>query len=395
MEFGIFVLGHVPKARVERDGDQAEHLALLNEVGLVVAADQHNWKYAWVSEHHFLTEYSHLSASDVYLGYCAAKTDRIHLGSGIFSFNPHKDHPARIAERVAMLDHLSGGRFEFGTGRGAGTIEVTGFDIESTEATRAIWDEVIREIPKMWRETEYSYRGTSFNIPYPGQAVPTRNVLPKPWNGLHPAMWVAAGNPPTFEKAAKMGLGTLAFTTRAIPDMAPLIDAYKSNIGDADPVGEYVNDNIMVTTGLVCLEDGDAARKAVTEMGIAYLQSLVYYYHDTIPMPEGGSKWPQVMPEPTLEQVQWQIDEGYLICGNPDECAEQIGRLQDTHIDQLTFGMPCDLPWDQVLETIELFGDRVIPQFDTDPVHRTTRAREAASAKATGKAAVAAAGEAI
>ncbi len=382
MEFGIFVQGHVPKARVERDGDQAEHRALLGEAELVEAADQHNWKYVWVTEHHFLTEYSHLSASDVYLGYCAAKTNRIHLGSGIFSFNPHKDHPARIAERVAMLDHLTEGRFEFGTGRGAGTIEVTGFDIESTEATRAVWDEVIREIPRMWREKEYSYQGESFHIPYPGQAIPTRNVLPKPWGTSHPPMWVAAGNPPTFEKAARMGLGTLAFTTRALPDMAPLIDVYKSNISDAVPVGEYVNDNIMVTTAMVCLEDGAAARKAVTTMGLSYLQSLVYYYHDTIPMPEGGSKWPHPASEPTLEEVQQQIDGGYLICGSPDECAEQIARLQDTHIDQLVFGLPVNLPFDQAQETIELFGDRVIPQFDTDPVHRTTRAREAASAGA-------------
>src|SRR6478609_2313775 len=92
MEFGIFVQGHVPKARVEREGHDAEHNALMGDIELIKAADQYGWKYAWVSEHHFLTEYSHTSASDVYLGYAAAVTNRIHLGSGIFSFNPHKDH---------------------------------------------------------------------------------------------------------------------------------------------------------------------------------------------------------------------------------------------------------------------------------------------------------------
>lgn len=380
MEFGIFVQGHVPRSRVAREADEAEHRALVGDTDLVRIADHHGWKYVWVTEHHFLTEYSHLSASDVFLGYCSAITDRIHLGSGIFSFNPHKDHPARIAERVAMLDHLSDGRFEFGSGRGAGSREVTGFDLESTEATRPIWDEMMREIPRMWRDEEYSYRGSSFNLPYPGNEIPTRNVIPKPWKKPHPPLWVAAGNPPTFEKAAHLGLGTLAFTTRAIPDMRPLVDAYKSRIGDAEPIGSYVNDNVMITTGLVCLSDGKAARLAATKSGASYLQSLVYYYHDTIPMPAGGSKWPDVMPEPTLEQVEWNIENGYMICGDPDECAEQIDALNTSGIDQLVFGMPIDLPWEQAVETLELFGDRVIPKFDRDPVHSTTRARESAAA---------------
>lgn len=377
MEFGIFVQGHVPEARVAREGAAAEHNALMNETGLVRAADEHNFKYAWITEHHFLTQYSHLSASDAYLGYLAAITERIHLGSGIFSFNPRKDHPARIAERVAMLDHLTEGRFEFGTGRGAGSREVTGFDIESTEATRAIWDEVIREIPKMWRDEEYAYEGTSFNLPYPGHELATRDVLPKPYSDPHPPMWVAAGNPPTFEKAARLGLGVLAFTTRALPDMAPLVATYKDNIDQAEPVGGFVNDNVMITTAVVCLDDGAKARKLATNMGSNYLQSLVFHYHDTIPMPEGGVAWPDPVTEPTLDEVEWRIDNGYLLCGDPDEVAEQMKRVTSCGADQLVFGMPIDMPWDAAEETIRLFGDHVIPQFDTEPTHSTTRQREA------------------
>lgn len=377
MEFGIFVQGHVPASRVEREGAAAEHNALMNETGLVRTADEHNFKYAWITEHHFLTQYSHLSASDAYLGYLAAVTDQIHLGSGIFSFNPRKDHPARIAERVAMLDHLSEGRFEFGTGRGAGSREVTGFDIESTEATRAIWDEVIREIPKMWLDEEYAYQGTSFNLPYPGHELKTRNVLPKPYSKPHPPMWVAAGNPPTFEKAARLGLGVLAFTTRALPDMAPLVATYKDNIDKAEPVGGFVNDNVMITTAVVCLDDGAKARKLATNMGTNYLQSLVFHYHDTIPMPEGGVAWPDPVTEPSLEEVEWRIENGYLLCGDPDEVAEQLQRVTECGADQLVFGMPIDMPWDAAEETIRLFGDHVIPKFDIESEHSTTRQRQA------------------
>jgi alkanesulfonate monooxygenase SsuD/methylene tetrahydromethanopterin reductase-like flavin-dependent oxidoreductase (luciferase family) len=371
MEFGIFVQGHVPRRKVEREGHAAEHNALMGDIELVKQADKYGWKYAWVTEHHFLTEYSHTSASDVYLGYCAAVTNRIHLGSGIFSLNPHKDHPARVAERVAMLDHLTDGRFEFGSGRGAGSREVTGFDIESTELTRAIWDEVIREIPKMWRETEYAYKGESFNIPFPGDPIPTRNVLPKMWKPSHPPMWVAAGNPGTYVKAAQMGLGVLAFNVSAVKDMAPLVATYKDNIGKAEPVGEYVNDNIMITNGLVCLEDGQAARQAACDMGVSYLQSQVFYYHDTMPKAPGIPVWPAPFPEPTLEDIEFRINEGYLLCGDPDEVVEQVARYQDLGIDQLVFGMPLDLPHEQAMETIRLFGEHVIPKFDTSPEFRS------------------------
>src|SRR5437870_4061193 len=164
MEFGIFVQGYVPRARVEAEGRDAEHNALLGDVELVRAADRQGWKYVWATEHHFLSEYSHLSANEVFLGYLAAVTDRIHIGSGIFNVNPQVNHPVRVAERAAMLDHLSDGRFELGLGRGAGSREVTGFDIPNTDATKAVFAEVIGEYKKMWRDEESCYDGPSFRV---------------------------------------------------------------------------------------------------------------------------------------------------------------------------------------------------------------------------------------
>ena len=122
MEFGLFNSLYVPHQI--RDGDPtAEHWRLMDEVAVVQAADRVGFKYTWATEHHFLDEYSHLSANEVFLGYIAHATERIHIGSGIFNITPPVNHPARIAERVAMLDHLSEGRFEFGMGRGSSTTE--------------------------------------------------------------------------------------------------------------------------------------------------------------------------------------------------------------------------------------------------------------------------------
>ncbi|HEX7096192.1 MAG TPA: LLM class flavin-dependent oxidoreductase [Acidimicrobiales bacterium] len=375
MEFALFVQGHSPKARA--NDPYWEHQWVLNELELIREADQHNWKYVWVSEHHFLEEYSHLSASEVFMAYAFAQTKHIHIGSGIFNLNPVVNHPVKLAERVAMLDHVSEGRFEFGTGRGAGSHEIGGFGLDPSE-TKANWDEVIWEFRKMWSQRAYSHPdGKAFVVPETGTQG-TFNVLPKPYVHTHPPMWVAAGNPPTYEKAALHGMGVLGFNVAAIYDMAPMVKAYKDAIGDANPVGDYVNDNVMIANGLICLEDGRLARKIATKMGLSYLQSLVFRYHDTFPRPEGFPRWPEVIPEPTLDDIEARIEAGFLLCGDPDEVLQQVKKYEEIGCDQVSFGMPLDMPHEYALETIRLFGDHVIPKLDNDPVHRTTRFREAA-----------------
>ena len=109
MEFGLFIGGWVPDYLDGRD-DAAEHERLLDETRIAEAGDRSNWKYVWVTEHHFLTEYSHISANEVVMPHILARTERIRVASGIINVTPPVNHPPRIAERVAMLDHLSGGR---------------------------------------------------------------------------------------------------------------------------------------------------------------------------------------------------------------------------------------------------------------------------------------------
>jgi len=374
VEFGIFLQGHVPRRRLEQDPDY-EHASLIEDVRLAEEADRAGFKYVWVSEHHFLHEYSHISASEVFLGYLAAATERIHLGSAIFNITPPVNQPVRVAERVALLDHLSKGRFEFGTGRGAGSLEVTGFGIENTDDTKDMFEEVLKEFPRMWRETEYSFEGKYFSVP-------PRNVLPKPWKKPHPPIWQAAGNPPTYEKAARNGLGVLGFNFSSYKEMEPMVTAYKNAIGEAEPLGEFVNDNVMITNGVVCLSDGERARKVATDMGSGLLQSLVFRYHDTFPAPPGVPKWPALLPDADLEQVEWRINEGFLLCGDPDEVLEQVKKYESIGADQIVFGLPVDMTHEDAVETIQLFGKHVIPKLDPDPVHRTTKFRDAAAVTA-------------
>ncbi len=371
MEFGIFNAVCLPPGVRERYGPQAEHRRIMDELAYIRAADAAGFKYAWASEHHFLTEYSHLSASESFLGFAAAQTKNIHLGSGIFNMTPPANHPARIAERVAMLDHLSEGRFEFGTGRGSSTTEQRGFGIEDPELTREMVAETLPQVVRMWRETEYAYDGKFFSMP-------TRNVLPKPFTDPHPPLWVAAGSPGTFELAARQGLGVLCFAFGKPESFIPLIEKYKKDIKNAEPVGEYVNDNVMITTQMLCLEDGGRARQVFGGMDVGYYLSLVFRYLDTFPRPPGIPEWPQTIPDSTPEQIDKQISQGQIAVGDPDEVTRAVKRFVETGADQLSFGMlSSSMPIEICTEAVAAFGEHVLPQFDTDPVHSTTRQREA------------------
>ena len=369
MEFGLFIQGYVPGP--DAHNTDREHEAFMREVELVVTADRTNWKFAWFSEHHSLTEYSHLSSSEVFMGYLAARTSRIHLGSGIFNLSPRVNHPVRNAERVAMLDHLTEGRFEWGTGRGAGSHEVATFNIHDTSSTKVEWDEVIREIPRMWETEEYTFRGDHFAVDKP------HNILPKPYRGVHPPIWVACGNPGTFAKAGSLGIGALGFNFSPIHDMRPMIEAYKKGIAECEePIGRYVNDNVMLTNAVLCFEDGERARDIATRPNRGYLYSLVCLYHDTFPKPEGAPVWPEPPIQLRRDMVDPLIDAGLLLCGRPDEVAEQLKAYEETGVDQVVFGVPNDLSHEEALECIELFGTQVIPEFDRDPVHSTDRYRD-------------------
>ncbi len=374
IEFGLFNSGCVLHQWAEGK-ERPEHQRLMEEVALVQAGDRSGFKYTWVTEHHFLTEYSHLSASEVFLGYLAAATERIHIGSGIFNITPPVNHPARIAERVAMLDHLSLGRFEFGMGRGSSTTEQAGFGINDPELTREMFDEVVAEFRAMWRDKEYAgHTGDHFTMP-------RRNVLPKPYTNPHPPMWVAAGSPSTFEKAGRMGLGVLCFTLGDVEVLKPSIETYRNAIHNCDPVGDYVNDNIMVTSQLLCLEDGQRVRDLAPTLSGGYQTSLVYRYLDTFPRPPEVPVWPALIPERSREEIEFAIDHRLVCYGTPDEVSETVQRHVDAGVDQLVFGMlSSSMSGEVAIESVETFGKHVIPQFDTDPVHRTTRLREAATA---------------
>ncbi|MCB1272007.1 MAG: LLM class flavin-dependent oxidoreductase [Microthrixaceae bacterium] len=376
MEFGLFLNGYLPGPGAH--DTEAEHTMLMRELQYPVHADRYNWKYVWIGEHHGLTEYSHMSAPETVFGWIAAQTERIHMGSAIMNLSPVVNHPVRNAERVAMLDHITGGRYEWGTGRGAGSHEVATFGIMDTSETKAMWDEAAPEILRMFEQKDYTFEGEYFRVPTP------HNILPKPYGTGHPPMWVACGNPATFAKAGSLGIGAIAFNFEPIMNLKGRIESYKEAAAEcSEPIGQFQNDNVMMTNAVVCLADRDRAREIAISSGRGYLNTMVTMYHDTMPKMEGAVTWPGrpngIADEATLD---WAIEAGYLLCGNPEEVNEQIQRYQEVGTDQLVFGIPNEgFQHEEVLEMIELFGSEVIPNYDTDPEHSTTKMRATAKPK--------------
>src|SRR6478736_1545208 len=309
MEFGLFLNGYLP-GPAAHDPD-SEHTMLMREMQYAIHADAFNWKYVWIGEHHALVEYSHMSAPETVFAYITAQTEQIHVGSGIMNLSRPVNHPVRNAERVAMLDHVTEGRYEWGTGRGAGSHEMATFDLLTSE-TKAMWDEAAPEILRMWEQKDYTFEGEFFRVEKP------HNILPKPYGIGHPPLWVGCGNPGTFTKAGELGIGAIAFNFEPIYNLKGRIDAYKEGIANCtEPLGQYMNDNVMMTNAVVCLSDRKRAREIAMSAGRGYLGSLVCNYHDSFPAPKGAPRWPEPPIDFPPDAIDYAIKAGVVLVGNP------------------------------------------------------------------------------
>src|SRR5215468_1795240 len=275
MKLGIFYELQLPKPWEEG----AERQLVEDALAQVELADRLGIDYAWAVEHHFLEEYSHCSASEVFLAAAAARTRRIRLGHGIRQVIPNYNHPARTAEAVAMLDLVSNGRADLGIGEGATRLELGGFNIPAKEK-RALSLEAAEQIANMMVMTPYpGFEGRSFKMP-------CRNVLPKPVQKPHPPMWMACTNRETIKVAASHGLGALAFSfideEEARTWSRVYYDIIKSD--QCVPLGHSVNANLaMVSAFSLHADPAEAARRG--QEGFEFFRYAIsaLVTNDTVP----------------------------------------------------------------------------------------------------------------
>ena len=368
MKFGIFYEHSVLKPW----DDGSEQRVYTQAVEQVIAADELGFDQVWEVEHHFLEEYSHSPAPEVFLSYCAALTKQIRLGHGIALMLPPVNHPARVAERAAALDLLSGGRLEFGTGRSATWTELGAFHCEPDD-TKEMWDECTRAVVKMWTSDNFSWQGKHFSMP-------PRNVIPKPIQKPHPPLWVAVQSPETAVQAGERGMGMLGVTLGAPLDYQQMVKDYRRAIRNCEPVGEFVNEQVNGVAFMHCGEDDDEAKlvggMAAAQFGVraAHLVGIGGIY----PSPAYHSHASAAPLRTRPGDVVGPVREGTPI-GDPEFCIKQLKWWEEVGVDRMVFLINTGetIRQEKVLASLRLFAREVMPAM--------TRAERAEGARALEK----------
>ena len=348
MKFGIFYEHQIP--RPWHNGD--EHRLFKEALDQVELADRLGIDYAWEVEHHFLEEYSHSSAPEVFLAACSQRTRQIRLGHGIVLMPPGYNAPARVAERIATLDLVSDGRVEWGTGESSSRIELEGFGVSYLEKREA-WEEAVRETAKMMSMEPYpGYEGKYFSMP-------CRNVLPKPVQRPHPPIWVACSNRDTIRLAAKLGIGALTFAFIDPADAKYWVDEYYDTFKrECTPIGRAVNPNIAMVTGFMCHEDSATAVAQGLEGFKFFGFALAHYYLTGTHVPGRLNVWEEFKKGPGFPLMPT----GGI--GSPDQVRENLERFEEVGVDQVIFiQQGGNNRHEHICESLELFAARVMPGF--------------------------------
>src|SRR4030081_1248254 len=207
MRFALFY--EIPVARPWNA--ESEYLAYQHTLDKAILGDRMGFHSIWTVEHHFLEEYSHCSNPEVLYGAIAARTKNIRLGYGVRLLPQPLKPPLPSAEPAAVLDLISDGRVEFGTGRSSTRAELEGFDVDPNE-TREMWSEALGHIVGAWTEDEYQAQGEYWPMGAP------RRVLPKPLQQPHPPIFGATSSLPGHEEMGQRGIGLCSFTVGLPPE---------------------------------------------------------------------------------------------------------------------------------------------------------------------------------
>jgi alkanesulfonate monooxygenase SsuD/methylene tetrahydromethanopterin reductase-like flavin-dependent oxidoreductase (luciferase family) len=350
VKFGIFYEHQLP--RPWGDGDE---LRLFQEaLDQVELADRLGIDYAWEVEHHFLEEYSHSSAPEVFLAACSQRTRRIRLGHGIVLMPPGYNHPARVAERIATLDLVSGGRVDFGTGESSSLAELGGFGVP-VESKREQWLEAVEQTANMMAMDPYpGFEGKHFSMP-------CRNLVPKPAQKPHPPLWVACSNRDTIHLAARLGIGALTFAFVDPAEARKWVSEYYDILrNDCTPIGHTVNANVAMVTGFSCHEDEAEARRRGEDGFRFFGYGLGHHYIFGTHKPGRTDIWAN------YEKARAMLPEAGASrgIGTPDQLREHLSSFEEAGVDQVIFIQQGGKNrHEHICESLELFAQRVLPEF--------------------------------
>jgi alkanesulfonate monooxygenase SsuD/methylene tetrahydromethanopterin reductase-like flavin-dependent oxidoreductase (luciferase family)/putative sterol carrier protein len=372
MRFGIFYEHQIPRPW----GDDGEHRLIQDALEQIELADRVGLHSAWDVEHHFLEEYSHSSASGVFLGAASQRTQRIRLGLGILPLPPGLMHPARVAETAAMLDLVSGGRVELGTGEASSGAELEGFGVDR-ETKRAQWEEMLPVVARMMVEEPFAGADGRF------LSMPQRNVVPKPIQKPHPPLWVACSRRETIRLAAEKGIGALSFSFVEPEEAKAWVDEYREIVASERcvPGGFAVNPRVACVLPMMCAPDEAQAIERGIDGAHFFGYSLAHYYVFGDHRPGRTNIYEEFLARRDdvgfarsiitahdaplgVRVLQQGLGSLRGAIGSPEQVRDLCRRYEAAGVDELIFVMQAGRNrHEHICESIELFGADVLPEF--------------------------------
>ena len=373
MKFGIFYEHQIGRPW----DDTTEHQLIQNALEQVEFADSLGIQYVWEVEHHFLEEYSHSSAPEVFLAACSQRTKNIRLGHGIILTAPQFNHPARTAERVSMLDLVSNGRVDFGSGESSSEAELGGFGVDPLRK-RDAWLEGLQTALRCMVETPFTGVDGEF------VKMPPRNVVPKPVQKPHPPLWVACSRRDTILLAAEKGIGALTFAFIDPEEARTWIAEYEQTLAaKCVPVGYSVNPQVACVSPMMMHHDEEEAIRRGVEGANFFGYSLGHFYVFGRHAPGTTDVWaeyierraaqgfdPAAIAQAVREErlgakVASGDTTGLRGCiGTPVQVREYLRRYEQAGVDQIIFVMQAGRnEHEHIMESIEMFGREVLPEF--------------------------------
>src|SRR5262245_60121755 len=340
MNFGTFLLMQSPSARSSQE-------IFSRGVEVAQAAETLGFRNVWLAEHHFST-YGYLSRPVQLATYIAAKTTRLRVGTAVIVVPLH--HPLVIAEEIATLDLLAGGRVDIGLGRGYQHYEFERFGLELS-SSRARWEEAVDVLMLAFERKPFSYEGKYYKIP-------ETTIFPQPLQTPRPPIWITAQSPDSVEAAVRRGFNVLTggfgVPIERMGEFRTLFDKVVAEVRPPQPLSVGVQRAVYVT-------DSEADAREAAEQArwkVRVTLSLRNHYERV----EQGRAIP--VPAPKEPDVDDLLDR-FLVIGTPDTVIKQIQRVKDvvgiTHFNcSFWFG---DLEHARVLRSMERFARDVMPAF--------------------------------
>ena len=366
MKFALFY--EIPVARPWNERSELD--AYHNTIEQAVLGDQAGFHSFWTVEHHFLEEFSHCSNPEILYGAIAARTSRLRLGYGVRLLPKPYNHPIRTAESVAVLDLISNGRVELGTGRSSTRSELEGFGIDPHD-TRDMWSEALQHIVGAWTEEHYQAKGKHWQMGGP------RRVQPKPLQKPHPPLWGATSSPEGHQEIGRRGLGLCSFTVGVPPeDLTGRLDLYRQGLSECtQPVGKFKNERAATFTMVHCAETCEEAYADADESFPWYVKTAVSHIASLTDWMGGknmgtysyAAELDQIKKSGALDHLSFDFlrDSGSAVVGDPKRCVEIGKRYEAAGCDLLLCLVnPYKIPHAKVMKSIELMGKHVLPAFD-------------------------------